>query len=37
MNPDNRVLLQVAVDDQVAADETFVILMGDEVEQAGNS
>lgn len=32
MNPENRVLLQVAVDDQVAADETFVILMGDEVE-----
>jgi len=32
MNPKNRVLLQVSVDDAVAADETFTILMGDKVE-----
>ncbi|MCS6985000.1 MAG: DNA topoisomerase (ATP-hydrolyzing) subunit B [Leptospiraceae bacterium] len=32
MAPENRVLLQVSMDDAVIADETFVILMGDEVE-----
>lgn len=32
MNPDARVLLQVRVDDPVATDEIFSVLMGDEVE-----
>ncbi len=32
MNPENRVLLQVNVDDEVFADEIFTVLMGDAVE-----
>ena len=32
MNPDNRTLLQVRIDDAVEADSIFQILMGDEVE-----
>jgi DNA gyrase subunit B len=32
MEPAKRVLMQVSVDDAVIADETFVILMGNEVE-----
>ncbi|MBX3040306.1 MAG: DNA topoisomerase (ATP-hydrolyzing) subunit B [Bdellovibrionaceae bacterium] len=32
LNPDNRLLLQVTVDDAVAADETFSVLMGEQVE-----
>ena len=32
MDPTARVLMQVTVDDAVIADETFIILMGDEVE-----
>ena len=32
MNPDNRTLLQVRVEDAVEADNLFTILMGDEVE-----
>jgi len=32
MNKDNRALLQVTIDDAVAADETFSILMGEMVE-----
>ncbi|MBT4760196.1 MAG: DNA topoisomerase (ATP-hydrolyzing) subunit B [Bdellovibrionaceae bacterium] len=32
LNPENRTLLQVQVDDAMAADETFSILMGDQVE-----
>ena len=33
MNPETRTLLKVRVEDAVEADETFSILMGDEVEQ----
>jgi len=33
MNPESRTLLKVKVEDAVEADETFSILMGDEVEQ----
>ncbi|MEZ0391541.1 MAG: DNA gyrase subunit B, partial [Pseudobdellovibrionaceae bacterium] len=32
LNPENRALLQVSVDDAVAADETFSVLMGELVE-----
>ncbi|QEM69920.1 DNA topoisomerase (ATP-hydrolyzing) subunit B [Geobacter sp. FeAm09] len=32
MNPDNRVLLQVKIEDIVESDEIFTILMGDQVE-----
>ncbi|MEG0304097.1 MAG: DNA topoisomerase (ATP-hydrolyzing) subunit B [Oscillospiraceae bacterium] len=32
MNPDNRVIVQISVDDAAKADETFTILMGDKVE-----
>jgi DNA gyrase subunit B len=31
MNPQGRVLLQVSVEDAASADETFGMLMGDEV------
>ncbi len=32
MNPDNRVLKQVTVDDAAQADEMFTVLMGEDVE-----
>jgi DNA gyrase subunit B len=32
MNPENRTLIQVTIDDAVYADETFSMLMGDQVE-----
>ena len=32
LNPQNRTLLQVTVDDALAADETFSVLMGEQVE-----
>jgi DNA gyrase subunit B len=32
MNPDNRVLLQVKIEDVVEADQIFTVLMGDQVE-----
>ena len=32
MNPESRTLLQVSVDDAVMADDTFTVLMGEEVE-----
>ncbi len=31
MNPENRVLKQVTIEDSIAADEVFTMLMGDEV------
>ncbi len=32
MNPENRVLVQVGVEDAILADSVFSMLMGDEVE-----
>ena len=36
MNPENRVLQQVSVEDAAAADEMFSMLMGDRVSRAAN-
>nr|WP_205122869.1 DNA topoisomerase (ATP-hydrolyzing) subunit B [Tenggerimyces flavus] len=33
MDPDNRILLQVTIDDAAQADEIFTVLMGEDVEQ----
>ena len=33
MDPDNRILLQVTIDDAAMADQMFSILMGEDVEQ----
>ena len=32
MNPENRMIVQISVDDAEKADEAFTILMGDKVE-----
>ena len=32
LNPENRMLLQITIDDAIAADETFSVLMGEQVE-----
>ena len=37
MNPENRTLLQVRVDDAVKSNEIFTVLMGDQVEPVVNS
>ena len=32
MNPETRILVKVTMEDAIKADETFTLLMGDEVE-----
>ena len=32
LNPENRLLLKITIDDAIAADETFSVLMGEQVE-----
>ncbi len=35
MNPDNRVIVRITIEDAEKADEAFTILMGDQVEPRG--
>ena len=37
MNPDNRVIVQIKIEDAERADEAFSILMGEQVEPAASS
>ena len=32
MNPETRILIKVNVEDAIKADETFTVLMGDDIE-----
>ena len=36
MNPENRILIKVTMDDAMRADRIFTILMGDEIEPRRN-
>ena len=36
MNPENRVIVQITIEDAIKADQTFSILMGDKVEPRKN-
>ena len=36
MNPENRILIKVTMDDAMKADRIFTILMGDEIEPRRN-
>jgi DNA gyrase subunit B len=36
MNPENRILVKVELNDAIKADEIFTVLMGDEIEPRRN-